>query len=128
MSESFPGFGYLAVNAVVAPEKADQVFAAIDQAAAELRDKPISADLMARARNPEIEQSNRALRDNAYWLASLSQAQSDPERLRRIRERRRILESITPAELQQLAKQYLGPGAIQRVRILSSRKTTTASR
>jgi zinc protease len=128
MSESFPGFGYLAVNAVVAPEKADQVFAAIDQAAAELRDKPISADLMARARNPEIEQSNRALRDNAYWLASLSQAQSDPERLRRIRERRQILESITPAELQQLAKQYLGPGAIQRVRILSSRKTTTASR
>ena len=128
MSESFPGFGYLAVNAVVAPEKADQVFAAIDQAVADLRDKPISADLMARARNPEIEQSNRALRDNAYWLAALSQAQSDPERLRRIRERRQILESITPAELQQLAKQYLGPDAIQRARILSSRKRTTASR
>ena len=55
MSDTFKGFGYLSAAAVVAPDKTDEVQQAIAEAAAELRDQPVSADLLARARNPELE-------------------------------------------------------------------------
>ena len=128
MSDTFKGFGYLSAAAVVAPDKTDEVQQAIAEAVAELRDKPISDDLMARARNPEIEKSEHLRRDNGYWLAALSKAQSDPQRLARVREERALLKSITPAELQKLAREYLQPDRMQKVRIVSSKLATTASR
>jgi zinc protease len=128
MSNIFKGFGYLSAAAVVAPAKADEVQRAIEQAAAELRNKPISDDLMARARNPEIERADKALRDNGYWLGALSKAQSDPGKLDRIRQRKAVLQSITPTDLQKLARKYLRPNRVQQVRIISSKLATTAAR
>jgi zinc protease len=128
MSDTFPGFGYLAAAAVVAPDKTDEVQKAIAEAAAELRDKPVTADLLARARNPELEKADHELRDNGYWLASLQKAQSDPQRLDRIREKKKLLQSITAADIQKLAQKYLQPDRLQNVRIISSKLATTASR
>ena len=129
MSDTFTGFGYLSASAVVAPDKTDEVQAAIAEAAAQLRAKPVTADLLARARNPELEKADRALNDNGYWLGALSQAQSKPARLDRTRERKQVLQSITPADLQKLARKYLQPARMQKVRIVSSKAaTTTASR
>ena len=65
---------------MVAPDKVDEVRGAIDAAVAALRDKPISADLLARARNPILERADRALRENGAWLGSVARAQSDPSR------------------------------------------------
>jgi zinc protease len=98
----------------------DEVEKAIDEAAAELRDKPIDADLIARARNPELEKMDHQLRDNGYWLNALSRAQSEPERLDRIRRRKAILQSITAADLQKLAREYLRPDKRQIARIVST--------
>jgi zinc protease len=127
MSDIFKGFGYMSAAAIVAPGKADEVQTAIQQAAAELRDKPISDDLMARARNPELDRADRALRDNGFWLAALSKAQSDPAKLDRIRQRKALLQSITPAELQKLARKYLQPDRVQQVRIVSDKLAAAAS-
>lgn len=128
MSDIFTGFGYLSAAAVVAPEKADEVQKAIAEAAAELRDKPVTDDLLARARNPELEKADHALRDNGYWLAALSKAQSEPERLDRIRHKKELLQSITAADIQKLAQKYLQPDRLQKVRIVSSKLATTASK
>lgn len=128
MSDTFKGFGYLSVAAVVAPDKTDEVQQAIAEAAAQLRDQPASVDLLARARNPELEKVDRQLRDNGYWIAALAKAQSEPERLDRIRQKKALMQSITASDIQKLARKYLQPGDLQKVQIVSSKVATTASR
>ena len=125
-SDVFKGYGYMSALAVVAPDKTDEVQKAIADAAQQLRDKPISDDLLARARNPELESIAHQNRDNGFWLGALSKAQSEPERLDRIRQRKAILQSITASDLQRLAQKYLQPNQVQQVRIVSSKPATTA--
>ena len=128
MSSAFKGYGYLAAAAVVAPDKADEVQKAIADAAAELRDKPVSADVLARARNPDLDKADRMLRDNGFWLSALARAQSEPERVDRVRKVKTTLQSITAGDLQRLAQKYLRADTVQQVRIVSSKLATTASR
>jgi zinc protease len=125
-SDVFKGYGYMSAAAIVAPDKTDEVQKAIADAAQQLRAKPVSDDLLARARNPELESIQHQDRDNGFWLGALSKAQSEPERLDRIRQRKAILQSITAADLQKLAQKYLQPSQVQQVRIVSSKLATTA--
>jgi zinc protease len=127
MSDVFPGYGYLSASAVVAPDKMDEVQKAISETVAELRDKPVDADLLTRARNPELDKMDRQMRENGYWLAALSKSQSEPDRLDRIRQRKAILQSITAADLQKLAQQYLQPSRVQAVEIVSSKLGSAAA-
>ena len=121
MSDVFPGFGYLSASTVVAPDKMGEVQKAIAEPVAALREKPVDADLLARARNPELDKIDRQMRENGYWLSALSKSQSEPERLDRIRQRKAILQSITAADLQKLAQQYLQPSRVQTAEIVSSK-------
>ncbi len=121
MSDTYPGFGYLMVSSIVAPDKADEVDAAIKAVAATLRSAPVSADLIERARQPMLEQAAKSLRQNAYWLAYVDEAQSEPARLDRTRTRDAIIRSITAADLQKLASEYLRDDRLQRVRIVSDK-------
>ena len=107
LSDTFPGFGVLNASAVVAPDKIDEVRAAIDQAVAQLRLTPISADLLARARNPKLEGADRAQRENGAWTGLVARAQTDPTRLDRLIGQRARIAAITPAQLQALAVKYL---------------------
>ena len=128
MSDTFDGFGYLLVHSVVAPDKADEVDKVIASVAASLRDKPVSADLIQRAREPMLEEAAKNLRQNGYWLSAVDRAQSRPERLDRIRQREAIIRSITAADLQALAREYLTDRGLQRVRIASAKaKPQTAA-
>ncbi|HWC55408.1 MAG TPA: insulinase family protein, partial [Sphingomicrobium sp.] len=120
-SDVFKGYGYMSAAAVVAPDKTDEVQKAIADAAEQLCNKPISDDLLVRARNPELESIQHQDRDNNFWLGALSKAQSEPDRLDRIRQRKAILQSITAADLQKLAQKYLKPDQVQQVRIVSSK-------
>ncbi|HTG63201.1 MAG TPA: insulinase family protein [Sphingomicrobium sp.] len=121
MSDVYTHFGTLSVNTVVAPDKTDEVGAAISAAVKQLRDEPVSADLLARARNPIMEGIAKNLRENGYWMAFVDQAQSHGDRLDRIRQRKAIYEAITPADLQKLAQTYLTDKAMQRVTIVSDK-------
>jgi len=121
MSDVYTGFGTLSVNTVIAPDKADEVEAAIAAAVRQLRDALVTADLLARARNPMMESIAKDLRENGYWMGYVGKAQSKADRLDRIRRRKKVYESITPAELQQLARTYLTDNAMQRVRIVSDK-------
>ena len=127
-THDYPGFGYFSASAVVAPEKVEEVQRAIADAAAELRSHPVSDDLLARARNPLLEQLEKAKRNNLFWVVALARAQSEPVLLNRIRESKAMLEALTGADLQKLAQKYLQPTRVQQVRILPGRlAATTAS-
>lgn len=132
MSDTFRDFGSLSVSTVIAPDKAGEVEAAIMKAAQQLRDEPVSADLLVRARNPILESIAKNLRENGYWMAYVDEAQSRADRLDRVRQRRAIYQSITPAEIQAFARTYLTDQAVQRARIVSDKAgaqaVTTAAR
>ena len=126
MSDVYPGFGSLSASTVIAPDKADQVEAVIAAAAKSLRDKPVTADLLARAKNPALESVAKSLRENSYWLGYVDEAQGRADRLDRVRQRKAIYEAITPADLQKLAQTYLTDRAMQRVRIVSDKAGSAA--
>jgi zinc protease len=121
MSDNFPGYGVFSVGSVVSPAKIPEVGAAIQAAVKEVRDQPISADLLARARNPSMENIAKSLRENGFWMAYVGEAQGRADRLDRIRQRKAIYESITPQELQKLAQTYLREQQAQTVLILSDK-------
>ena len=126
MSDVYTGFGTLSASTVIAPDKADEVEAVIAAAAKSLRDTPVTADLLARARNPALESVAKSLRENGYWLGYVDEAQGRADRLDRIRQRKAIYEAITPADLQKLARTYLTDKAMQRVRIISDKAPAAA--
>ena len=119
MSDVFSGFGYLSAAAIVAPDKADEVEAAIERAAAKLRSELVSPDLLLRARNPELTRADEGLVDNRYWLAALIGIQKEPARLDRIKGLTTALQRVTAADIQRLAEKYLQPAASRKALILS---------
>lgn len=130
MSGTYDNFGYMSVSSIVAPDKADEVDSAIAAVTRTLRIAPVSADLLDRARQPMLENAAKSLRQNGYWLGLVGEAQSDAGKLDRPRTRATVIGSITAAELQALAVEYLRDDRLQRVRIVSDKVAarTTAAR
>ncbi|WP_324807039.1 insulinase family protein [Sphingomonas sp. LY29] len=133
MSDVYDDFGTLSASTVVAPDKIDEVEAAFDAATQSLRDKPIDQDLFNRVRAPILESLARSRRENGWWLGVAARAQGRAARLERVRQQEAIYAAMTPAELQRLAKQYLLPETLRRVRVVSVRTPnagliTTAAR
>jgi zinc protease len=124
MSDVYKGFGFLLVNSVVAPDKVDEVEAAIAKVAKSLRDTPVAGDLLVRARVPMLESAAKETRQNAYWLRYVDEAQTEADRLDRVRTRDQLIRSVTAADLQALARQYLVDTKIQPIRILSDKLQT----
>jgi len=121
MSGTFDNFGYVTVSSIVAPDKADEVDSAIAAVVKVLRTAPVGADLLDRARQPMLETAARSLRQNGYWLGLVGEAQTDAAKLNRPRTRDAVIRSITAAELQALAAEYLRDDRLQRVRIVSDK-------
>jgi zinc protease len=101
------GWGYLAASVEVPPEKLPSFFDDVQKIAADLRDKPIDADELARAKQPRLQNIQRARVTNQYWLSELSGAQADPRRMELTRNILPDTSKVTPAELQQIARQFL---------------------
>lgn len=106
-SQVWRGYGTFAVAASVDVQDLPATRAAIAQAIGDLRDKPIPADLLLRARQPLIEAYDNALKGNAGWLGLVDRAQSDPDEIDRFTQARARLLAITPADIEALARRYL---------------------
>ena len=65
-----------------------------------------------------LERIRLAREDNGFWLDAASTAQSEADRLDRVRQQSEVLRSFTPAELQALAQTYLVPERRADTRIL----------
>ena len=75
--------------------------------AADLRDKPVTADELERAKKPAIEALEKATATNEYWLDGLAGAQADPRRLDALRSAEPNLESVSADDVQKAAQTYL---------------------
>lgn len=118
LSDTFPGFGTLSASIVVAPRDADRVFAAVEAIARRLRETPVEADVLERARRPLLERAALNRRENGWWLGVLGESQLRPDRLDRYRTVEARLRAVTPATLQAAARQYLDPAKALKVRIV----------
>lgn len=107
LSDEYPGFGHLFAASNVDFKDLATTRAAIFAIAKELRDKPVDADLLDRARKPLLEAMTKARRENSYWLPYVSEATSQEARLDRSRKSIAIVEAATPADLETLAQRYL---------------------
>ncbi len=118
-ADDYAGYGYLSASVIAAPDKMDIISAAIKKVTKEMRDAPVSDDVLLRARKPILEAIEKSERENGAWLGLANVAQSEPEKLDRRRNRKAILEAVTAADIQATAKQYLGDDAELEVRIVS---------
>jgi zinc protease len=117
-SDTFTGFGTLSTSIVVAPKDAARVLAAVDTIAKQLRDQPVTADLLERARRPLLERVALNRRENSWWLGVAGDSQLRAERLDRARTIEARLRAVTPAMIQQAARQYLAADKALQVSIL----------
>ena len=111
-SDAFTGYGTLFALAETSPEQAAKMIDAITQISLTLAKDGVTADELERARKPTINMITEMRRANKYWLNSvLAPCQEFPQRIDWSRSFVTDHESITKADMDALAKQYLGPGA-----------------
>ncbi len=107
-SQDVPDYGYLYALIETPPDLIEGFLRDASAIARDLRERPVTADELERARRPLVEQLQRARNSsNAWWLGQLGGVQEEPQRAESIRVGMEQYAAITPAELQALARQYL---------------------
>ncbi len=118
-SDTYRGYGYMIANVTVDPERAGEIADVVTAIAADLAANGVSEDELDRARQPILTGIRESVRTNGYWLGSvLAAAQEFPERLDWSRSRTADFQGITKAELDTLAKAYLGSNRAFRAVVL----------
>lgn len=108
-SDAFENLGYLIGQSVGKPEDVPLLLKTMLEQADELARTGATEDELDRALKPTLGQLEKTLRDNSYWLGTvMSQSQADPKRLDLARDRDADYRSIKLAEINALAKKYLG--------------------
>jgi zinc protease len=109
-SETFTGYGYILAETIVDPARTTEIADAILAVSTDLQKTGVTADELDRVKQPMLTALRDSARTNQYWLeAVLASCQEFPQRLDWCRSRYRDFESITQADLNALAKTYLGP-------------------
>jgi zinc protease len=119
LSDTYPGYGYLVADATVAPDQARSITDAIKAVATSLQTGGVTEEELVRAKQPVLTALRESSRTNPYWLGSvLASAQEFPEKLEWSRTRYTDHESVTAAELSELARQYLNPARASKFMVL----------
>ena len=122
------GYGVFGAAASIAVGEVDAARTAMQQAVARLRDAPVSADELQRARQPMIEALDNALKTNRGWLGLAARAQSEADRIGRFTAMKERLQALAPADIQGAARRYLGESAAVEVLVLPETAAPTAAR
>jgi zinc protease len=109
-SEAYPGYGVFSGRIEARPEALPGFLGDAEAIAADLRDHPIGADEMERARRPLVDAIQRARHGNSWWIGNLARVQTDPRIAAMIESQLADYAALTPAELQAAARAYLVPG------------------
>ena len=118
----WPGWGYVSASVEIPPAKLPAFFADVRKIAADLRDKEISADELARAKTPRLDQIDKARETNGYWLSELSGVQSDPRRLEATRALIPGTERVTAADVRRAAQNVLKDEAMWMLEVVPAKK------
>ena len=105
------GWGYIAANVEVPPDKIQSFFDDTQKIAADLTVTDISADELSRAKKPRVEALQKAQLTNGYWLGELSGTQADPRRLDVIRQLIPGTERVTATDVKRAAQTWFKPEA-----------------
>lgn len=105
----FDSGGYLLVGSLLAPKDVNRFYGIARDIAADLVANPVTADELARNAGPIREQVTRASTGNVYWMFLLEGATRDPRIAANALSIEQDIASITAADVQRLAKQYLTP-------------------
>ena len=109
-SDTFTHYGYILAESTVDPTRTAEIATAVLAVAADLQKTGVTADELDRVKQPMLTALRDSARTNQYWLgAVLASCQEFPQRLDWCRSRYRDFESITQADLNALARVYLGP-------------------
>ena len=114
-SQTFAGYGVFSAQIEARPEALAGFLRDAESIVADLRDQPVDADELQRALRPRIEGLQRNMNGNPWWLANLADIQDDPRVAASLATMLADYRSITPADLQQAARQYLRPAAAYRI-------------
>ncbi len=125
-SDTFEGYGSIAITAQTAAETLPAFYAAVDQIVAGLQAEPVSDDELNRARLPVIESLRRSQASNEYWLGQLADVAERPEEVEQTLSHISDLEAVTPADVQRLARQYLRSDTAWRATVTSSQTAEAA--
>jgi len=117
------GWGYIAANVEVPPDKLPGFFADTLKIAQDLATNEIGADELARAKKPRVDGIEKQQLTNSYWLGELSGAQADPRRLDVIRQIVPGTEQVTAADVKRAAQQWLKPETAYRLIVTPAAKT-----
>jgi zinc protease len=122
-SETYLNYGLLYTSLTIDPDKAAKINETVSALADELAKNGVTPDELARAKNPVLTLLRESARTNGYWLSAvLANAQEYPQRLDWCRSRYADNEAITKADLDVLAKQYLGSKRAFRVIVHPEKK------
>ena len=117
-SRVFRGYGTFSISASVDVKDLEVTRAAIADSIAALRDHPVSDDLLLRARAPLVQSLDNTLKTNGSWLGLVARAASQPDRIDRLIKAKARLLGVTPAQLQDEAKNYLASDAMVDITVL----------
>jgi zinc protease len=106
-SLTFPRYGYLAAEVEIPPSKLNAFYDDLTKISADLRTKDVTADELARAKKPLVDDLEKSRASNEYWLEQLSGAYEEPRRFDAIRGVVQSLQSVDAAQLKQAAQLYL---------------------
>ncbi|MEY4951981.1 MAG: hypothetical protein RL299_405, partial [Pseudomonadota bacterium] len=107
-SRTWRGWGVFGINASVGVADVPATRAAIAETVAELRDQPVSDDVLLRAKAPMLESYDNALKSNSAWLSLVDRAQTQPDRIERYQAGKARVQALTAKDIQALARLYLG--------------------
>ena len=128
LSDTYPGYGWLIADATVAPGDTRLIADAMKKVAADLHAGGVTDEELERARQPVLTALRESSRTNGYWLGTvLAAAQEFPERLDWSRTRYTDNESITAAELTELAKQFYDPAKVSEFIVIPVPATPAAA-
>ena len=112
------GGGAITAIAQLRPGDVPAFFAAADQIAQDLVDKPATADELARVTEPLKQMISRASTGNTFWLFQVEGSSQQPERLAHIRSLLSDYTQTTPEAMQALARRYFAGRPGYRVAVI----------
>lgn len=117
-TRAWPGYGTFTLTASVDVKDLPVARAAMREVIAGLRERPVDADVLQRARAPLAESFDNLLKTNGGWMALVARAQTEPDRIERQLKARARLEAVTAEDVRTASARYLTEAGAVEVSVL----------